>query len=136
MNTSQEKFSENRLLMILFRRSTGEALEQLYPDRLDEIASTLALHFEKAEQHDKAIHYFTLAGDRAKSSYANNEAIQFYQSALTQIQTNPVESQGQQLCQLHENTGELLNLIGQRDVARQNFAQAIEIAARTDIPTT
>ncbi len=103
----------------------GEALEQLYAEWLEEIASTLALHFEKAEQHDKAIHYFTLAGDRARASYANNEAIQFYQAALTQM---AAAGEREELrCPLSESLGDLLNLIGQREAARQHFTQAIAL---------
>ncbi|MBL8203280.1 MAG: hypothetical protein JNM09_03560 [Blastocatellia bacterium] len=108
-------------------QSVGQALEQLYPERLAEIASTLALHFEKADHHDKAILYFTLAGDRARASYANNEAIQFYQSALTHIEA--VGNRDEQRCQLYESLGDLVNLIGQRETARQYFMQAIAALA-------
>ena len=104
-------------------RSAGEALEQLYAERADELASTLALHFEKAEQHDKAIHYFALAGDQARASYANNEAIQFYQAALAQIEATGRHQELQ--CSLYESLGDLLNLIGQRETARGYFRQAI-----------
>lgn len=108
-------------------QSVGEALEQLYSERLADIASTLALHFEKADRHDKALLYFILAGDRARASYANNEAIQFYQSALAQIEA--VGNRDAQCCQLYESLGDLLNLIGQRETARQYFAQAIAVQA-------
>ncbi len=104
--------------------SVGETLEQLYPERLDELASTLALHFEQAQEFDKAIHYFTRAGDRAKASYANNEAITFYQAALAHLAST--QSQPEQLVPLWERTGELLELIGQREAAREHFTNALQ----------
>jgi eukaryotic-like serine/threonine-protein kinase len=111
-------------------QSAGEALEQFYAERVGEIASTLALHFEKAEQRDKAIHYFILAGDRARASYANSEAIQFYQAAIAQIEA--VASSDERLCQLYEQAGELLNLLGRREDARQYYAQAMTLTVRAE----
>lgn len=63
-------------------RQVGEAIEQTYPDRLEELASTLADHFVKAEEVEKAIHYLLLAGDQARDLYAHQEAIDFYQQVL------------------------------------------------------
>src|SRR5215510_4596536 len=58
--------------------AVGEALERLYPEQRDEQAATLAYHYERAEVRDKAIHYLTRAGDRAREGYANAEALAFY----------------------------------------------------------
>src|SRR5262245_49301243 len=46
--------------------AVGDALERLYPGQCDELAATLAYHFEKAEICEKAVHYFSLAGARAR----------------------------------------------------------------------
>lgn len=107
-------------------QNAGEALEQLYPERLDELASTLALHFAKAEQRGKAIHYFRRAGDQARASYANSEAIQFYQAALTHIEADSLQQDFALRTQLLEETGDLFELIGQREAAREYFAQAVQ----------
>ena len=40
----------------------GEALEELYPDRREELAAVLAMHFEQAGETDKAIDYLVAAG--------------------------------------------------------------------------
>jgi tetratricopeptide (TPR) repeat protein len=40
----------------------GEALENLYPDRREELAGVLAMHFEQAGETDKAIDYHVAAG--------------------------------------------------------------------------
>ena len=63
----------------LLHRRTGEALEKLRPDDV----TTLAWHFERAETADKAVDYLLQAGDRARGLYAHEEAIDYYQRALT-----------------------------------------------------
>ena len=63
-------------------RQVGEAIERTYSDRLEELASTLADHFVKAEEIDKAVHYLILAGDKARDLHAHQEAINHYQQAL------------------------------------------------------
>jgi class 3 adenylate cyclase/tetratricopeptide (TPR) repeat protein len=61
----------------------GQAIEDLYPDRLEEQAAILAYHYARSEHPDKAIAYALLAGDRAARLYANAEATTFYEQALT-----------------------------------------------------
>lgn len=63
----------------------ARALEAMYPDRREDLAATLALHFRAAGQPQEAVGYFTLAGDQAKSAYANAEAIVSYQAALEML---------------------------------------------------
>jgi class 3 adenylate cyclase len=45
----------------------AEAIETLFPDRLDELSATLGYHFERAEAREKAIHYLRQAAERAKT---------------------------------------------------------------------
>ncbi|CAA9278126.1 MAG: Adenylate cyclase / Guanylate cyclase [uncultured Acidimicrobiales bacterium] len=60
----------------------GDALEALFPDRLDENAAVLAFHAEHAEDIDRAITYYRRAGDTARASHALDEAVRFYSAAL------------------------------------------------------
>ncbi|MHB1577204.1 MAG: ATP-binding protein, partial [Candidatus Dormibacteria bacterium] len=61
----------------------GEVLERLAGHRAAEIAGLLALHFGNAAQHRSAWRYSRLAGDQAKSVYANVEAASFFEQALS-----------------------------------------------------
>jgi predicted ATPase/class 3 adenylate cyclase len=58
------------------------AIEELYPERLDENAPILAHHYARSPQAAKAVHYALLAGDRAARFYANVEAAKYYDDAL------------------------------------------------------
>ncbi|MFN2140280.1 MAG: ABC transporter substrate-binding protein, partial [Candidatus Promineifilaceae bacterium] len=66
----------------ILHQQVGETLESLYGERVDEIAPQLALHFSEAGESEKAVKYLLQAGDRARSLYANEEAISHYERAL------------------------------------------------------
>ena len=63
----------------------GNTLEQLYPERLSELAPILGRHFVLAQKTDKAVSYFILAGDNAADVFAWSEAKQWYEQALDLI---------------------------------------------------
>ena len=46
----------------LLHGRVGEALEALYPDRRDELAAVLGMHFEEAGEAEKAVTYLSAAG--------------------------------------------------------------------------
>jgi tetratricopeptide (TPR) repeat protein len=52
----------------------GEALESLYPERRQELAAVLAMHFEQAGKTDKAIDYHLAAGSYGLQRNALTEA--------------------------------------------------------------
>ena len=64
-------------------RDVAEAIERLWPERGEENAAVLALHFEKAGLDDKALSYALVAGDVARRAFAHAEALDFYGRALT-----------------------------------------------------
>jgi serine phosphatase RsbU (regulator of sigma subunit) len=66
-------------------QAVGEAIEQIYPDRLNEYAAMLARHFEQAGNDQHALEYFSRAGDTALASYANQEAESHFRSALALV---------------------------------------------------
>jgi tetratricopeptide (TPR) repeat protein len=61
----------------------GEALEQLYPDRREELAAVLAMHFEQAGETDKAIDYLVAAGSYAIKRFAVREAYDAFDRAAS-----------------------------------------------------
>lgn len=62
-------------------RLVGEALEVLYPDRSDELAGVLALHFEQAGETEKALDYLLAAGQFAMDRNAIAEAYSAFDRA-------------------------------------------------------
>jgi ABC-type oligopeptide transport system substrate-binding subunit len=66
----------------VFHRQVAEALERLYPDRVDEQLGLLAYHWDRSGDADKATEYLLRAGDQARLAYAHREAVEYYQRAL------------------------------------------------------
>jgi tetratricopeptide (TPR) repeat protein len=65
----------------IFHRRAARALEELFPDRVEERLGLLAHHWDSAGDAEKAIHYLLRAGDQALSIYALGEAVGFFRQA-------------------------------------------------------
>jgi tetratricopeptide (TPR) repeat protein len=63
-------------------RRAGEGLELLFADRLDEYYASLAYHFCSGQVWDKAFTYAEQAAQRARLTYANEDALAYYDQAL------------------------------------------------------
>jgi tetratricopeptide (TPR) repeat protein len=68
-----------------FHRRVAEAMEALYPERLDGLYGLLAHHFSLSGERGKAVEYCRLASRQAVEVYAYDEAIQNMQAALELI---------------------------------------------------
>lgn len=62
-------------------RQVGSALENLYPERRDELAGTLAMHFEQSADTGKALEYLVAAGHYALDRNALREAYSAFERA-------------------------------------------------------
>src|SRR5262249_10702641 len=58
------------------------AIEELYADRLPELYETLAHHFERAEEWERAVDYHERAAHKAADSFANRAVIDHCRRAL------------------------------------------------------
>jgi tetratricopeptide (TPR) repeat protein len=90
----------------------GEVIERLYPDRLDEFASTLAHHFGVAGDDRKSVKYCSLAGDAALASYANHEAENHLRCALGGAQSETEQA-------------DILSKLGEALYRQSRFTEAI-----------
>jgi DNA-binding SARP family transcriptional activator len=69
----------------LMHRRIAEALESIHPDRLQEIAGTLAWHYSEGNDLERAAPYAVWAARQAGQLAAWNEAIALYRQALQGI---------------------------------------------------
>jgi class 3 adenylate cyclase/tetratricopeptide (TPR) repeat protein len=79
----QSLLSERRQQL---HRGIGQAIEELYADRLAEYWETLAYHFYAGEDWPRAFDYLVQAADKARRAFANGEAVAFYDRALVAAQ--------------------------------------------------
>jgi len=63
----------------------GEAIEELYADRLEEFYEMLAYHYSNSDDLERAAHYLKLSGDKAMRTYSMMEAFRFYQDAYDNL---------------------------------------------------
>jgi len=106
--------------------AAGEAIEALYPDRLDDLAPALAHHFAEADHADKALKYLTLTGDIARRKFANSEAAAYYARALDVAKRH---QRHDKLASLHESLGHMLEHTGRHAEAVSNY-ESMRAAAR------
>jgi class 3 adenylate cyclase len=67
----------------------GNAIEQIYTERLEEFFEMLAYHFEQGEIWEKALEYTLEAAERARKLYAQPEAATHYWHALELLEHLP-----------------------------------------------
>jgi DNA-binding winged helix-turn-helix (wHTH) protein/tetratricopeptide (TPR) repeat protein len=70
-------------------RRIGQAIATGWAAQPGEVATILAMHFERAADHAQAARYRQLAGDAAARRHAYEESIDHYQAALASLDTLP-----------------------------------------------
>ena len=73
-----------------YHEKIGAAIEDIYPERLEEFYEMLAYHYSKSENHEKTFHYLKLAGSKAVQKYSPAEAFHFYKDALKILKQLPM----------------------------------------------
>ena len=65
-----------------FHERIGNAMEEIYKERLDEHCEKLAYHYQQGSNREKALEYLILAAKKAANRFANVEAMNFCKEAL------------------------------------------------------
>jgi tetratricopeptide (TPR) repeat protein len=111
-----------------FHRQVAEALERLFPDRIEEQLGLLAHHFTQAEAWEKAFHYLARSGHRARRAYANHEAIAYYTQALEVSGRISPPMDEEQLLPVYEGRGVVFMLLSRQDEAIADFQMMRQMA--------
>jgi len=105
-------------------RNIGEHFESVNADNLDDVMYELARHFSRTKESGKIIEYCTKAGEKAESSYAMEQALEFYMQALGSL---PDRTHDKTL-DLLERVGDIQAIIGKLDEAIENFQKAKDLS--------
>jgi class 3 adenylate cyclase/tetratricopeptide (TPR) repeat protein len=107
----------------------GEAIEQLYTERLEEFYEILAYHFVQAEGWEKAFLYLSKSGNKARQAFANQEAIGFYTKAIdVSNRITPALQEKEELLSIYEGRGLVWLLLFKLDEAIDDFQIMRQIA--------
>lgn len=90
-------------------------LEEEHKDDIEQVIYDLAYHYPKGLNKDKALHYSIAAGDRAKSIYANEEVLRFYEVALALLEEKGIRAGDRLWLRLREGMGDAYCLLGEYD---------------------
>jgi len=117
-------------------RAVGEALEDLFPERQQELAPLLAEHFYHAGDDRRALLYFIMAGNLAIQRYANAEAVRHFTNGLALAKRlfrrggeYELEGPVRTLGDLYRKRGQALWWSGRYGQALENYRE-MEKAAR------
>ena len=76
--------------------AVGQAIEELYCERLEEHYENLAYHYSNSADTEKALRYSEMAGDKAARVYSLAEARKHYEKALSLFNANKTKPEHQQ----------------------------------------
>jgi tetratricopeptide (TPR) repeat protein len=109
-------------------KAVAQAIEELYPDRLTDHSEELAHHYERGEVWEKALEYLVKAGQQAQKSYANKEALDYYDRALAVCQRLGQAVEAKTLLALYMGQGAVHFVRGAFPLSAQAYQQAVEVA--------
>ncbi len=81
-------------------KKVGNAIEELYPDRLEEFSEILAYHYRKGESLNKAIEYLIKSGKKNYNRYACRESHLNYKEAFSILSNKPDKTREEELALL------------------------------------
>ncbi len=107
----------------------AERLETLYRDNLEDYIEELAYHYSKTRDRKKALHYLEKAGDKAKTSYSNEKAIDYCNQLLALLGKEEKEKRIEILLK----KGSILELIGKWKNAEAVYHESQKLASEAGI---
>lgn len=107
-----------------FHRRVGQALENLFSDRIEQYLGLLAYHFESAGDYPKAVSYLIQAGDQARLTDEHTEAIGYYQRAAKLLEEQHEENR---LAQVWLKLGLIYNANFEFEAAHQANEKAFAL---------
>lgn len=107
-----------------FHLRVGEAMEELYPDRLEGLFGLLAHHFKLAAQLDKAIQYYRQASQQAVNVFAYEQAVENLRNALELLDS--ADDPGSRL-ELLEELADVCRLVRDFSGSINYYQQALDL---------
>jgi tetratricopeptide (TPR) repeat protein len=108
----------------------GQAIEELYADRLTEQYEVLAYHFAQGEQWDKALEYLCKAAEKAAQNFANHEALALYDQALEAADHLGQAVNVQTMMAIHQAKADLFSVLSEFENSRTEGERFLGLARR------
>ena len=106
----------------------GQLLEKHYATNAAQIAAQLAMHFERARDFSRAIHYLVEVGHNSTKAHATAEAIEHYSKAINLVVKLGPDERVRSLPPIYVKRGAVNMACGRFDAAIADFEFAIDLA--------
>ncbi len=107
--------------------AVAQALEMLYPQRVDELAERLAGHWREAGDRAKAIEYLVRAGERMAAEHAMDGAVQSLERSIDLLSQMAVPDRERMLT-LYRRIGEICWKGRKLEPGAERMTKAVELA--------
>lgn len=107
----------------------AQAIEDVYPDTINEKYIDLAFHYGQAEELEKTNEYLEKAAILAKENFQNADAIKYYDRLLNNLSK---KSDISKRTRILLSKGGVLELIGEWNKGEEIYRQSLKMAAQTD----
>jgi predicted ATPase/class 3 adenylate cyclase len=107
-------------------RRVAESMELLYKDRTDNFVGLIAQQYAASDDYAKAVEWLQKAGKKAKASFANQDALDYYEKTISIINENKVEKP-QALVAAFEAIADIYKTVGKNDQSIQNYEKILAI---------
>jgi tetratricopeptide (TPR) repeat protein/regulation of enolase protein 1 (concanavalin A-like superfamily) len=114
-----------------YHERVGRAIEDTYPDRLEEFYEVLAYQYSRSGNPEKSVEYLIKAGDKARRAYSNQEAIGYFNKALDVLDgLEGTKQHDAWRMEALEGLGRIYHTIGQYEQADESFKKAFDLALK------
>jgi len=115
--------------------AAGQAFERLHAGRLEDVYDTLAYHYSKTDDAEKAVSYLALFAGQAAGRYAHSEAAQALREALAHCERLPEAVRGRRRLELILRLAESLLPLARFPETLEIFLGAQGLVDRLDDPS-
>ncbi|HTS33869.1 MAG TPA: AAA family ATPase [Thermoplasmata archaeon] len=110
-----------------YHLKTAQALEGRFARGGDAVAGELSLHYHRGNDLSSALKWTLLAGENSASSYAREQAVMYYRTALEILKEAPNE---RTRAEVLERLGTELEILGQYEESVRRRTEASEVYER------
>ncbi|MFO7618109.1 MAG: tetratricopeptide repeat protein, partial [Thermoplasmata archaeon] len=116
-----------------YHKSIGDYYESAYFGQENSVIYELAHHYSRSREHQKSYEYCRRAAEKAESSYATEQAIQFYDLMLSIIRyTKELDIKHKEI-ELLLKKGHLLKFAGEWEKAESIYKKCLTLSQERDI---
>jgi tetratricopeptide (TPR) repeat protein len=117
-------------------RTIGLAIEELYADRLSEHYETLAHHFSRGEEWERAFRYHQRSAEKAAETYANRAVIEHTRRALAIADKLEAPISKDTRARLYEQLGRACFCVSEFAASAAAYEEAVKLATDAEIRTS